>query len=116
MSLQSSNGEIEIIESLVDIGHFEVQVMPDNCSESLISVRHTAYFPAIETIVQHIPTGTGLAAGIGSTHVRSGRYNQDVRGASSPVPEQLTTIANPEEDQVNIHISMCCRDYSRRYR
>ena len=37
-AVKYGNGEIETIESLVDIGHFEVQVTPDNCSASLISV------------------------------------------------------------------------------
>ena len=32
------NGEIETIERLADIGHYEVQITPDNCSTSLISV------------------------------------------------------------------------------
>ena len=41
----------------MDIGHFEVQVTPDNCSTSLISVDqivqdgHTVTFSATETII-----------------------------------------------------------------
>jgi hypothetical protein len=31
-------GELETIERLVDIGHYEVQVTPDNCAATLISV------------------------------------------------------------------------------
>ena len=39
MAVKYGNGEIESIDTLVvDIGHFEVQVTPDNCSASLISV------------------------------------------------------------------------------
>ncbi len=42
---------------LVDIGHYEVQITPDNCSTSLISVDqivadgHTVTFSATETII-----------------------------------------------------------------
>jgi hypothetical protein len=56
-AVKYGNGEIETIESLVDIGHFEVQVTPDNCSASLISVDqivqdgHTVTFSATETII-----------------------------------------------------------------
>ena len=56
-AVKYGNGEIETIESLVDIGHFEVQVTPDNCSTSLISVDqivqdgHTVTFSATETII-----------------------------------------------------------------
>ena len=51
------NGEIETIERLVDIGHYEVQITPDNCSTSLIGVDqivadgHTVTFSATETII-----------------------------------------------------------------
>ena len=51
-------GEIETIERLVDIGHYEVQITLDNCSTSLISVDqivadgHTVTFSsATETII-----------------------------------------------------------------
>jgi hypothetical protein len=38
-ALQSNTGsELETIERLVDIGHYEVQVTPDNCAATLISV------------------------------------------------------------------------------
>ncbi len=56
-AVKSGNGEIETIERLVDIGHCEVQITPDNCSTSLISVDHivadgrTATFSATETII-----------------------------------------------------------------
>ena len=56
-AVKYGNGEIETIESLVDIGHLEVQVTPDNCSTSLISVDqivqdgHTVTFSATETII-----------------------------------------------------------------
>ena len=42
---------------MVDIGHYEVQITPDNCSTSLISVDqivadgHTVTFSATETII-----------------------------------------------------------------
>jgi hypothetical protein len=51
------NGEIETIERLVDIGHYEVQITPDNCSTSLIGVDqivadgHTVTFSATKTII-----------------------------------------------------------------
>ena len=56
-AVKYGNGEIEAIERLVDIGHYEVQVTPDNCSTSLISVDqivedgHTVTFSATETII-----------------------------------------------------------------
>ena len=37
-AVKYGNGEIETIERLVDIGHYEVQITPDNCSTNLISV------------------------------------------------------------------------------
>ena len=37
-AVKYGNGKIETIERLVDIGHYEVQITPDNCSTSLISV------------------------------------------------------------------------------
>jgi hypothetical protein len=51
------NGEIETIERVVDSGHYEVQITPDNCSTSLISVDqivedgHTVTFSATETSI-----------------------------------------------------------------
>ncbi len=51
-AVKYGNGEIETIERLVDIGHYEVQIIPDNCSTSLISVDqivaggHTVTFSA----------------------------------------------------------------------
>ena len=56
-TVKYGNGEIETIERLVDIGHYEVQVTPDNCQASLISVDqivqdgHTVTFSATETII-----------------------------------------------------------------
>ena len=56
-AVKYGNGEIETIERLVDIGHYEVQITPGNCSTSLISVDqivadgHTATFSATETII-----------------------------------------------------------------
>ena len=56
-AVKYGNGEIETIERLVDIGHYEVQVTPDNCQASLISVDqtmqdgHTVTFFATETII-----------------------------------------------------------------
>eukprot|EP01036_Dinobryon_divergens_P035124 gene35124-biopygen27765 len=56
-AVKYGNGEIEHIETLVDIGHFEVQVTPDNCAATLISVDqivqdgHTVTFSATETII-----------------------------------------------------------------
>ena len=56
-AVKYGNGEIETIERLVDIGHYEVQVTPDNCQASLISVDqivqdgHTVTFSATETII-----------------------------------------------------------------
>ena len=57
-AVKYGNGEIETIEGLVDIGHYyEVQVTPDNCQASLISVDqivqdgHTVTFSATETII-----------------------------------------------------------------
>ena len=37
-AVKYGNGELETIERLVDIGHYEVQVTPDNCAATLISV------------------------------------------------------------------------------
>jgi hypothetical protein len=37
-AVKYGNGELETIEHLVDIGHYEVQVTPDNCAATLISV------------------------------------------------------------------------------
>ena len=48
---------IETIDRLVEIGHYEVQITPDNCSTSLISVDqivadgHTVTFSTTETII-----------------------------------------------------------------
>ena len=56
-AVKYGNGEIETIERLVDIGHYEVQITPDNCSTSLISVDqivadgHTVTFSATEAII-----------------------------------------------------------------
>ncbi len=51
------NGELETIERLVNIGHYEVQVTPDNCAATLISVDqivedgHTVTFSKTQTII-----------------------------------------------------------------
>ena len=56
-AVKYGNGEIETIERLVDIGHYEVQITPDSCSTSLISVDqivadgYTVTFSATETII-----------------------------------------------------------------
>ena len=56
-AVKYGNGDIETIERLVDIGHYEVQITPDNCSTSLISADqivedgHTVTFSAAETII-----------------------------------------------------------------
>ena len=56
-AVRYGNGEIETIERLIDIGHYEVQITPDNCSTSLISAdqldadRHTVIFSATETTI-----------------------------------------------------------------
>jgi hypothetical protein len=56
-AIKYGNGEIETIERLVDIGHYAVQITPDNCSTSLISVDqivedgHTVTFSATKTII-----------------------------------------------------------------
>ena len=56
-AVKYGNGEIETIERLNDIGHYEVQITPDNCFTSLISVDqivkdgHTVTFSATETII-----------------------------------------------------------------
>ena len=44
-----------------------------------------------------LPTRTRLS-GMGSAHASHGRHHPDARGAPSPVPEQLTITAIPEED------------------
>ncbi len=57
IAVKYGNGEIETIERLVDIGHYEIQITLDNCSTSLISVDqivadgHTVTFSATETII-----------------------------------------------------------------
>ena len=56
-AVKYGNGELETIERLVDIGHFEVQVTPDNCAATLISVDqivedgHTVAFTRTHTII-----------------------------------------------------------------
>jgi hypothetical protein len=56
-AVKYGNGEIETIERLVDIGHYEVQITPDNCSTSLISVDqivedgHTVTFTKTQTVI-----------------------------------------------------------------
>ena len=56
-AVKYGNGEIETIERLVDIGHYEVQITPDNCQASLISVDqlvqdgHTVTFSATDITI-----------------------------------------------------------------
>jgi hypothetical protein len=56
-AVKYGNREIETIERLVDIGHYEVQINPYNCFTSLISVDqivedgYTVTFYATETII-----------------------------------------------------------------
>jgi hypothetical protein len=56
-AVKYGNGERETIERLVDIGHYEVQVTPDNCAATLISVDqivedgHTVTFSKTQTII-----------------------------------------------------------------
>ncbi len=56
-AVKYGNGELEIIERLVDIGHYKVQVTPDNCAATLISVDqivedgHTVTFSKTQTII-----------------------------------------------------------------
>ncbi len=57
-AVKYGNGELETIERLVDIGHYEVQVTPDNCVvATLISVDqivekgHTVTFSKNQTII-----------------------------------------------------------------
>jgi hypothetical protein len=102
-------GEIETIERLVDIGHYEVQITPDNCSTSLISVDqivadgHTVTFSATETIITDdndryrltYPPRTKLA-GMDHTHASNGRPVQAPPGSSAT--PQLTITDFPEPD------------------
>ncbi len=56
-AVKYGNGELETMERLVDIGHYEVQVTPDNCAATLISVDqivedgHTVTFSKTQTII-----------------------------------------------------------------
>ena len=57
-AVKYGNGELETIERLVvDIGHYEVQLTPDNCGATLISVDqivedgHTVTFSKTQTII-----------------------------------------------------------------
>ena len=56
-AVKYGNGKLETIERLVDIGHYEVQVIPDNCAATLISVDqiiedgHTVTFSKTQTII-----------------------------------------------------------------
>ncbi len=56
-AVKYGNGELETIERIVDIGHYEVQVTPDNCAATLISVDqivedgHTVTFSKTQTII-----------------------------------------------------------------
>jgi hypothetical protein len=66
-AVKYGNGEVEMIEKLVDIGHYEVQVTPDNCAASLISVDqivqdgHTVTFSAHETIIADVTNQYSLS-------------------------------------------------------
>ena len=56
-AVEYGSGEHEIIERLVDIGHYEVQVTPDNSAVTLISVNqivedgHTVMFSKTHTTI-----------------------------------------------------------------
>ena len=56
-AVKYGNGELETIERLVDIGHYGVQVITDNCAATLISVDqivedgHTVTFSKTQTII-----------------------------------------------------------------
>ena len=56
-AVKYGNDELETIERLVDIGHYEVQVTPDNCAATLIRVdqivedKHTVTFSKTQTII-----------------------------------------------------------------
>ena len=57
-AVKYGNGKLETIERLVDIiGRYEVQVIPDNCAATLISVDqivedgHTVIFSKTQTII-----------------------------------------------------------------
>ena len=57
LQFKYGNGKLETIERLVDIGHYEVQVIPDNCAATLISVDqiiedgHSVTFSKTQTII-----------------------------------------------------------------
>ena len=56
-AVKYGNDELETIERLVDIRHYKVQVTPDNCAATLISVDqivedgHTVTFSKTQTII-----------------------------------------------------------------
>ena len=56
-AVKYGNDELETIERLDDIGHYESQVIPDNCAVTLISVDqivedgHTVTFSRTQTII-----------------------------------------------------------------
>jgi hypothetical protein len=103
------NGKIETIERLVDIGHYEVQITPNNCSTSLFSVDqivadgHTVTFSATETNITDdndrycltIPPRTKLA-GMDHPHASDGRPLQVPPGP--PTTSHLTITDFPEPD------------------
>ena len=100
-AVKYGNGEIETIERLVDIGHYEVQIIPDNCSTSLISVDqivadgHTVTFSATEFIITDDKEYTKLA-GVDRPNASDGR---PVQAPPGPLPTpQLTITVLPEPD------------------
>jgi hypothetical protein len=110
-AVKYGNGEIETIELLVDIGHYEVQITPDNCSTSLISVDqivaygHTVTFSATETIITDDNDAT--ASHTPAFHTRENGPSQcrqamedlsRLRQDHLPPSPQLTITAFPEPD------------------
>ena len=109
-AVKYGNGEIETIERSVDIGHYKVQITPDNCSTSLISMDqivadgHTVTFSATETIITddndryrltypRVPNSREWTVPINAS---DGRPIQAPPGP--PSTPQLTITALPEPD------------------
>jgi hypothetical protein len=101
-AVKYGNGEIEIIKQLVDIGHYEVQITPNNCSTSLTSVDqivtdgHTVTFSATETIIIDDYRLTYPRVPNSRANASNGRPVQAPPGP--PHTPQLTITAFPEPD------------------
>jgi hypothetical protein len=73
-AVKYGNGEYEAIETLVDIGQFEVQVTPDNCEATLISVDqivsngHNVTFSETATTIADVQGNYVLQYPRASTH------------------------------------------------